>query len=235
MEIRQHKKTALLLGASGLVGRQCLQQLLGHRAYHKVHSIGRRLLEVEHPKLEQHVVDFAQLSGYSHLFRGNDLFSCLGTTMAKAGSKEAFYKVDFTYAYESARLAAENKVGQLLLVSSVGADVDYPFYYSQVKGQLEEAVKKLPFWATHIFQPSVLLGARRETRMGEWLAGTLFQGIDRLTGGQLLGKYRPVEDSKVAAAMILAAQQLREGVHFYTSDQIHELAERDAVFPVKKD
>ncbi|MCB0546034.1 MAG: NAD(P)H-binding protein [Phaeodactylibacter sp.] len=227
MEISQHHKTALLFGASGLVGNQCLHQLLEHPAYHKVISFGRRKLDVEHPQLEQHVIDFSRLEEYAPLLKGHDLYSCLGTTMARAGSREAFFKVDYTYAFESARLAAANGVNQLLLVSAVGADPDALFFYSRVKGELESAVKKLPFWAIHLFQPSVLLGDRRESRLAEQLGGRLALGLDRLTGGELLGKYRPVEAAQVARAMIHVAQRLEGGLFVYPSDEILALAGQD--------
>ncbi|MCB0595845.1 MAG: oxidoreductase [Lewinellaceae bacterium] len=227
MEITQHHKTALLFGASGLVGGQCLHQLLEHPAYRKVISFGRRKLEVEHPQLEQHVIDFDRLEEYAGLLKGHDLYSCLGTTMAKAGSRKAFFRVDFTYAFESARLAASQGARQLLLVSSVGASPEALFFYPRVKGELEAAVKKLPFWAVHIFQPSFLVGSREESRLGEQLAGRLSLGLDRLTGGALLGKYRPVEAAQVARAMIHAAQRLEGGTHVYPSGQIHELAGED--------
>ncbi|MCB9291814.1 MAG: oxidoreductase [Lewinellaceae bacterium] len=224
MEISQHHKTALLFGATGLVGSQCLRQLLEHPAYRQVVTFGRRPLDVEHPRLKHHTIDFGRLDDYAGLLRGHDLYSCLGTTMARAGSREAFYRVDYTYAYEPARLAAANGVNQLLLVSSVGADPESLFFYSRVKGELEAAVKELPFWAVHIFQPSFLVGDRSETRLGEQLAGRLTLGLDRLTGGALLGKFRPVEAEQVARAMIHAAQMLEKGVHVYPSGQIHELA-----------
>ncbi len=225
MEITHHKKTALLFGATGLVGSHCLAQLLEHPAYHKVITFTRKPLEAEHPRLEQHVIDFKRLEEYADLIRGNDLFSCLGTTMAKAGSKQAFYEVDYTYAQVSARIACENGVGQLLLVSSVGADRNALFFYSRVKGALEDAVKQLPFWAVHIFQPSILLGQRGEMRPAEQLAAGLSSRLDRLTGGALFGKYRPVEGEMVARAMLAAAQQLKPGLSVYSSDEIHRVAE----------
>ena len=227
MEISQHHKTALIFCASGLVGGECLRQLLEHPAYRKVISFGRRRLEVEHSRLEQHIIDFSRLEEYAGLLKGHDLYSCLGTTMARAGSRKAFFRVDFTYAYDSARLAVENGVRQLLLVSSVGANPDSLFFYTRLKGELEAAVKKLPFWAVHIFQPSLLIGDRRESRLGEQLAGRLSLGLDRLTGGELLGKYRPVEAGQVARAMIHAAQRLEGGAHVYPSHHIHELAAAD--------
>jgi len=224
MEIVKDQKTALLLGASGLVGGYCLRLLLEHGAYEKVVVFTRRILALTHPKLEQHVVDFDLPQTFSHLLKGDDLYCCLGTTMAKAGSKEAFFKVDYTYGYEIARTAVENGVNQFLLVSSVGASAKSIFYYSRVKGELEDAVKALPFWAVHIFQPSVLLGERNENRWGEQWAAKIGRRIDALTGG-LLSKYRPVEAEVVAAAMVSVAQQFQPGVHVYPSHYLQKLSQ----------
>jgi uncharacterized protein YbjT (DUF2867 family) len=224
MEITKDNKTALVFGATGLVGNHLISFLLLHPAYSKVVAFLRKPLEYEHPKLVQHVINFDKPDSFHHLVKGDDLFCCLGTTMAKAGSKEAFYKVDFTYPYQAAVIAAKNKVHQLLLVSSVGASSDSVFYYSQVKGELEDAVQKLNFWSTHIFRPSVLLGTRNENRFGEELAGKLGKIIDRFTGG-LLSKYRPIEADVVAKSMVSAAQGLKPGVHIYPSHWLQALAE----------
>lgn len=219
------RKTALILGATGLVGGQLLLQLLEHPAYGKVKVFTRRPLDIQHERLETHIVDFENLEAYAHLFKGEDLYLSLGTTIKQAGSQEAFYKVDYTYNFEVARMARENGVAQLLLVSSVGADADSLFFYTRVKGELENALKTLGFWAFHIFRPSVLLGDRPNSRPAEALAGRLMLGFDRLTLGGLLKGYRPVEAETVAAAMIRAAQKLDPGTHLYPSHHIHQLAE----------
>ncbi|MEN0005494.1 MAG: NAD(P)H-binding protein [Bacteroidota bacterium] len=224
MEIIKGKKTAIYFGATGLVGKHCVRFLLQHQAYEQVVVFSRRALSFEHPQLTTHLIDFDHLAEFADHIRGNDVYISLGTTRAKAGSKEGFYKVDFTYTFEAAKLACLNDVSQLMLVSSVGADVDSIFYYSQVKGELEAAIKKLPFWAIHIFQPSVLLGERPENRWGERIAGVLGKGIDQLTGG-LLTKYKPVEAEVVAKAMISAAQRLEKGIHVYPSDYLQRLAD----------
>lgn len=199
--------------------------LLHHPAYQKVVAFSRKPLKMQHPKLVQHLIDFDRPEDYRHLVKGDDLFLCLGTTMAKAGSKEAFYKVDFTYAEQAAKMAADNGVHQLLLVSSVGASSESLFFYSKVKGQLEEAVQQLKFWGIHIFRPSVLLGERNENRFGEEIAGKIAKVIDRLTGG-LLTKYRPIEADVVAKAMVGAAQGLTPGVQFYPSHWLQALAQK---------
>lgn len=224
LEITKGKKTAILLGATGLVGTYCLDHLLAHPNYHRVVVLTRRSVDREHERLEEHLINFDELPAYRSLFKGQDLFLCLGTTMRKAGSRKAFFQVDYTYPYQAARMAADNGVNQMLLVSSVGADRESVFFYSKVKGLLEGAVKEMPFWAIHIFQPSVLLGERNENRWGEQLAGQLGKGIDYLTGG-ILTKYRPIEAEVVAKAMVNAAQRLEAGIHTYPSHYLQQVAE----------
>lgn len=224
MEIIKDDKTALVFGASGLIGNHLVKLLLEHEAYAKVKVFVRQEMKIKHPKLEQHVIDFEDLLGYGDLILGDDMFCALGTTRAKAGSKEAFFKVDFTYVYEAARMGMEKGVNQFLLVSSAGADTEAFFYYSQVKGEIENAIKKLNFWGIHIFQPSLLLGERNENRWGENIAKKMGNFFDRFTGN-LLTKYRPIEAEIVAQAMVSAAQRLDAGVHTHQSEHLQALAE----------
>ncbi|HVF87991.1 MAG TPA: hypothetical protein VM866_10390, partial [Pyrinomonadaceae bacterium] len=163
-------RSALLVGATGLVGGHCLNLLLEDAAYQKVVVLGRRMLPVGHRKLEQHIIDFDQLTDYARLIYGQDVFCCLGTTIKKAGSQEAFRRVDFTYPHEVARVAAGNGAEQMLLVSALGADARSRVFYNRVKGETEEAVSKLPFGGVQIFRPSLLLGERQEVRRGEQIA-----------------------------------------------------------------
>lgn len=228
MEVQLVKddKTALVFGATGLIGGYCLNFLLASPAYKKVRVFVRKELDFENEKLEQHKIDFDKLEDYKDIIKGDDLFCCLGTTMRKAGSKEAFRKVDYDYGFQIAKIAEEQGVNQFLLVSSVGADPDSIFFYSQVKGELEDALKKMDFWSTHIFQPSVLLGKRNENRWGEQLAGRLAKGFDFLTGG-LLTKYSPVEAEVVAKAMVIAAQGFDSGLQIYPSHILQKLAKNE--------
>lgn len=229
MEITKDDKTALVFGATGLVGGHLVNFLLLHPVYEKVVVFVRRPMDVEHAKLVQHVIDFDRPESYRELVKGDDIFCCLGTTMAKAGSKAAFFKVDYTYAWQAAKMASENQVNQLLVVSSVGANANSLFYYSKVKGQLEDALQRLPFWSTHIFRPSLLLGERNENRWGEQVAGRIGKVLDRFTGG-LLTKYRPIEADVVAKAMVSAAQGMKPGIHYYPSHWLQALSsEIDAV------
>ncbi|MFT5168150.1 MAG: hypothetical protein ACI8P3_003389 [Saprospiraceae bacterium] len=223
IQITKNHKTAILFGASGLVGRHCLDFLLASSTYDKVLVFVRRKLKIEHDKLVQQVIDFDKLETYENLIAGDDLFCCLGTTMKKAGSKEAFKRVDYTYTHQIAEIGAKNKVNQFLLVSSVGADKDSLFFYNQVKGELEAEVKLMPYWAVYIFQPSLLLGDRNENRWGESIAQRIGGLLDKVTGG-LLQKYQPVEADVVAKAMVSAAQQVEKGVHVYPSHVLQKLS-----------
>lgn len=212
-----------MIGVTGLVGRNCLPLLVTHRAYHEIVLFTDRPLDLDHPKIKECVVDFDQLEKHAQLFHGNDFYCCLGSTPAKATDREAFHRIDYEQAFAAARIAAANEVNQIMLLSAVGANPEANLYFSRVKGELEEAVKALSFWATHIFQPSLLLKERNDNRWGEKWANKLGKVIDSATGG-LLTKYKPVEAEIVAKAMINAAQQLRAGTHVYPSHFLQELA-----------
>lgn len=215
-------RKALLLGASGLVGGHCLDLLLQDDVYDAVTILIRKQLPQSHPKLTQHPVNFDQLRDDTDFFQVDDVFCCLGTTIKKAGSQEAFRKVDFTYAYDAAQLAANNSATHFLLVSSLGADANSSVFYSRIKGELEKAVSALPFPAVSIFQPSLLLGERSEFRFGERLAEPVLKVLSFLLIGPLR-KYRPIEARTVAAAMIKIAKSQTQGLKIYESDQIQEL------------
>ena len=212
-------KTALIAGASGLIGAQLLPLLLASDRYTKVIAVGRRPLPQVHPKLEQRVLDFDQLEDHAMRLIADDVYCCLGTTMRRAGSKQAFYQVDYLYVVTLAALTARNFAAQLLLVSAMGADPDSRFYYNRVKGEMEEAVKQTLFRAIHIFRPSLLLGEREEKRVGERLGAVLLRVLHPVLVGPLR-KYRAVSAATVAHAMLHAAQDDSGGIRVHLSDEI---------------
>ena len=220
--INKGNKTALLFGASGLVGGFCLHLLLESPVYDKVICFGRKELPIQHEKLVQHIINFDELFAHEELIKGDDLFYCIGTTIKKAGSKTAFRKIDLEYPLEIAVAASLNDVGQLILVSSVGAEASSLILYNHIKGELEKRIKQLKFWSIHIMQPSILLGERKESRPLERIGMIVGQGLDKVIGN-FLGKYKPVNAEDVAKAMIAAAQNLKEGIHIYPSDSIVQL------------
>ena len=210
------KKTALLAGATGLVGSALLPLLLASERYAKVIVVGRRAVAVQHPKLMQVVTDLGQLEAERLRLIADDVYCCLGTTMRQAGSKEAFFEVDFLYVVKLAAITAANFAAQFLVVSALGADPESRFYYNQVKGEMETTVRQTPFRAIHIFRPSLLLGVRAAPRLGERIGGWLLAAVRPLLRGRWQ-KYRPIAAPTVAQAMLRAAEDDGGGV------RVHEL------------
>ena len=211
------QKTALLAGATGLIGSQLLPLLLASERYDKVIVVGRKSVPTIHPKLVQVITELDKLEDARLKLIADDVYCCLGTTMAQAGSQAAFFKVDFSYVVQLAALAAGNFAAQFLVVSSMGADAESRVYYSRVKGEMEAAVRQAPFRAVHIFRPSLLLGERAAPRLGERLGAVVLGALRPLLRGPLR-KYRPVAGAAVAAAMLRAAREDGSGV------QVHEAA-----------
>jgi uncharacterized protein YbjT (DUF2867 family) len=207
-------KIALLLGASGLVGSHLLQQLLDSPHYAEVVALVRRPLEIQHPKLRQEVIDFDHPDPLKII--GGDLFCALGTTLKKAGSKEAQFKIDCTYPTEIGRIARENDVQQFLLVSSLGSDAQSSNFYLNTKGALEANLAALNFHCFVSARPSFLLGERTEFRLGEKIGIVLAKFFAPL----IPKKYRGIPAEKVARALIALANQNLGGVHFVESDKL---------------
>lgn len=218
-------KSALIAGATGLTGSELVKVLLKDPAYDKVKVLTRRPLDMDHPKLEQIKADFFRLDQYAEHFKVNDVFCCLGTTIKKAGSQKAFRRVDYDYPVKIAQLAKAAGAKKFLVISAMGADVRSNVFYSRVKGQMEEALKKIEFPALHIFRPSLLLGKRDEFRLGEKAASLLAPVFSPILRGGM-EKYKPIEADQVAMAMCAAAQSDSEGVLVYSSDKITKLAEK---------
>ncbi|MBI1966851.1 MAG: NAD(P)H-binding protein [Gemmatimonadetes bacterium] len=216
-------RSALLAGATGLVGGHVLKLLLADHDYSQVTVLTRRTLPLGAPKLVQQVADFDRLAELAPFPQADDVFCCLGTTIRRAGSQDAFYKVDFTYVHDLARLAAARGAKQLLLVSSLGANPRSRVFYNRVKGKVEDAVRALPLHGIHLFRPSLLLGARAEFRLGERIATVASRAVSWAFVGPL-ANYRPIAAEVVARAMVRVAKEGREGATVYESQVIQRLA-----------
>lgn len=215
------KRTALLAGASGLVGGHCLQQLLADDRYERVIVLVRRQMSASafHPKLVQRVINFDLIPRLPDFPAADDVFCSLGTTINKARTREEFYKVDFTYVHELAKRAAERGAKQFLLVSSLGASARSRVFYSRVKGELEQALRSLSFQGLQVFRPALLVGERTEERFGERMGTILFRALSPVMLGRLR-RYRPIPAQTVARAMIRIAHQELHGVNVFESDRI---------------
>ncbi len=213
-------KTAIVIGATGLVGSHVLKQLLEDVRYKTVKVFHRRSTGVEHSKLEEHIVDFDNIEEWKHRLTGDELYSALGTTIKQAGGQERQYTIDFTYQYETAKAAAENGVTKFSLVSSAGANAESRAFYTRLKGELDEAVKDLPFEVITILRPSFLDGDRTENRPGEAVGIFMAKIFTKIPG---LKKYRPIFAGKVAEGMINSLHKCPKGYHIFELDEIFYL------------
>jgi len=216
------KKSALVLGATGLIGKELVKVLDESDQYENIKCLARRPIELESKICEEHIVDFNELHKYHELFKVSDVFCCLGTTIKKAKTKEAFRKVDYEYPEEAAKLAKENGAEKFLIVSSMGADPKSLFFYSRVKGDVEEALISLNLPSLHIFRPSLLLGERSEFRLGEKIAEKASGVMNKLMVGPLR-PYRGIQARKVAAAMAFVAQSNKKGNNIYLSHEMDSM------------
>ena len=218
------KKKAIVVGATGLIGGFCVQELLINSRYAQVLVLTRKPLRIKHPKLKHLVVDFDHLERVAPQLKANDIFCCLGTTRKKAATPEAYRKIEFEYAFKIARMTLKNKAEKFLIVSSVGADANSRYFYLQLKGEIEEVVSALPFKAVHLFRPSFIMGEndRRERRPSEAVLEGILKPLSFLFIGPLR-KYRPIAGKTIARAMVKAANSNLQGVHIWESNLIEDL------------
>lgn len=219
-------KTALIIGATGLTGQQCLNELLASKAYSKVIALVRKPLAMQNPKLEVQEVDFDKLDNYKAVIKADDIYCAMGTTIGKAGSQQAFKKVDYDYPLQIAEIALWNGAKKFILVSSLGADANSSVFYSRTKGELEEALKKMNYTALLIFRPSILLGDRTEKRVGEQIGRFVAEKFSFLFAGPLQ-KYKGTPVSLLAKQMVKAANtDSYNGVVVIENDAIFEMAKK---------
>ena len=190
---------ALILGATGSTGQVLLDLILKDSSYDKVSIFVRRKTLIEHEKLITHEIDFTRLKDYKRLIYGDILFCAFGTTLKDAGSKNQQYLVDFTYQYEFAKMASDNGINYLSLVSSAGANERSFFFYPKIKGELEQTVKKLRFKKIQIFQPPILIRQPELIRDGEKNAIKVFSLLNKIG---LLKSQKPLSVSFLAKKMI---------------------------------
>lgn len=209
---------ALIAGASGLVGSNLLELLLQDSRFGKIVAVGRRRLNISSPKLEELILDWNSDSAFE-LPPADVAFCCLGTTIKKAGSQDAFRKVDHDYVIRFARSSFRSGVKHFLVVSAIGSSERSKIFYSRVKGEMEQDLKKIGFETLHIFQPSLLLGERQEKRFGESLAIRLFPFYQPLLVGPLR-KQMPIEARVVAKSMLEKSLSNAKGTIIVTNHEM---------------
>lgn len=207
-------RTALIAGATGLVGDALLRQLAARRDYEKIKVLGRTPPRHESGSIQFLSSDFNNLDALAPELAVDEVFCCLGTTIKKSGSEAAFERVDYHMVVDLARAAGKAGAKKFLVVSAVGATEKSPAFYPRVKARMEQAVSEAGFEVVHIVRPSLLLGERRESRPAE----RLFQWLSPLYSPFLSGplkRYRPIPASVVAASLIALANRKDTGVHIH--------------------
>lgn len=209
-------QTAVVIGATGLIGGFVAEQLLQDSHFSIVRLLVRKPISLQHPKLQVCITDFNNLADFAtQMGKGDTIFCCVGTTQQKVkGDSAAYRKVDVDIPLNAASIGVAAGFTKFMLVSSVGASTGSGNFYLQLKGEVEEKLQAFAFSVIGIFQPSMLLGPRKESRKGEAIGKLLAKIISPLLLGSL-GKYKPIEAKQVAKAMVHAAVTAAPGIRFY--------------------
>lgn len=218
-------RIALVAGASGLVGREILKALLADASVTAVHSLGRRTLQLSHPKLTQHQVDFAALAAspsalLTALGDIDEAYIALGTTIKVAGSQEAFRAVDFDAVVAVAQAARAAGATQLGVVTAMGADTKSSIFYNRVKGETEAVLGTIGFSTLVIARPSFLAGDREA--LGQPLRGgeKLALNVSKWLAPLIPANYRSIDVRKVAAGLLAGVREARPGVRVIESGEL---------------
>lgn len=219
----EKKYTALVLGASGLVGLHTVQKLLDCAHYDVVYAVSRNGIVLVHPKLHQVLADYQSIDNQIDKLKVDHLFSALGSTKRKTPNLADYYQVDHHYPLKVVRILKERGCTQVCLVSALGADPGANNFYMRLKGEVERDLIQEGVLGTHILRPSLIRGDRKEVRIGEGLAAGLFTVLDPLLLGKCR-KYRSIQAERIASAMVNIAPLGWEGVYVYTTDLIEQFA-----------
>jgi uncharacterized protein YbjT (DUF2867 family) len=216
-------KSALVLGASGLVGHDLTKILIDSSEYNEITLLLRKKLDIDNKKIHQEIVDFDNLDKYHSLFNVDSVFCCLGTTIKIAKTKENFMKVDLEYPVAGAQITKQEGKGRFFVISAMGADEKSKIFYNSVKGILERKLKELNLNSLHIFRPSILMGDRKEFRLGESITLALCKALPFVFIGALK-KYKPTKITDLALAMYKASLSDNKGTCVHEPEEIYKLA-----------
>ena len=219
------KKSAIILGATGLTGGLLLNELLEDHRYDTVKIFSRSPSNINHPKLTEFLGDLLALSNFKSDFTADEVYCCIGTTKSKTPDKEKYRSIDYGIPVAAAHLCKENNIPAFLVISALGADAKSAIFYNKLKGQMEEAVLEQGITHTYILQPSIIGGQRDERRLGEWIAQKVFSVFNMLLLGPMK-KYRSIQASTIAKAMIWLANN-KYSTSRIMSDEIENIAHYD--------
>jgi len=194
-------KTAIILGATGLTGGILLRGLIKNVDYDKVKLFSRSTVGLDHPKIEEYLINLFELTNYSAEFTGDVVFCCIGTTKAKTSDTNTYKKIDYGIPVAAAQLAKENQIKTFIVISAMGANPNSGVFYNRVKGEMEAEILKQEMPRTYILQPSLIGGKRVEKRFGEQLA----KGFMSVFGFLIPKRYKMIEPEDIATAMQLLA------------------------------
>ena len=209
-------RTAIVAGATGLIGRELVQKLIASDEYRVIYLISRRESGLRHPKIKEVLTGFDLISPLNIAETIDDAFCTLGTTMKQAGSREQFKKVDYQYVLAFADFTKRLGVSKFLVISSMGADPKSGVFYNMVKGMTEEALKEMGFKNLVILRPSMLLGKRSESRFSEKIFGFIMKALNFL----ISDNYKAIPGEKVAAFMVKMARTSIDSVSIIKSGEI---------------
>ncbi len=209
----------MVIGATGATGKELVKVLLQDNFYSEVVLFVRKSTGISHAKLVEIMTDFGQLENIADTIEGDVLFSCLGTTLKAAGSKEKQFHVDYEIPLKFAEIAKKNGVARVVLLSAYGASVRSMVFYSKVKGQLEEAMKTLAFEQLVIFRPGLLL-RKNSDRLGERISAGVLHFLNSIG---LLKKFKPLPTDILARKMAKATRFFSQGIHFIERNKIFDL------------
>tara|TARA_R110002096_G_scaffold328196_1_gene522239 strand:- start:637 stop:1287 length:651 start_codon:yes stop_codon:yes gene_type:complete len=215
------KKTAIILGATGLTGSILLEKLLDDNRYKTIKLFSRKEIDGLPSKVKQFVGDILELEKFKKDFIANEVFCCIGTTAKKTPDKILYKKIDFGIPVTAAKLSKANGIPTFLVVSALGANATSSIFYNKTKGKMEQAVLLEKIEKTHILQPSIIGGKRQEKRIGEKIGLVVFKLLQPLFLGKLK-KYRITEAEDIAQTMIVLANSTATKT-ILTSDQITKI------------
>ncbi len=216
-------KAAIILGATGLTGGMLLQQLLEDDRYEKIKLFSRNSVEINNPKIEEHLIDLFKLEEHKDKFTGDEVFCCVGTTKKKTPDHNTYTKIDRGIPVTAARLCKANSIDTFLVVSALGANPKSRVFYNRIKGKMEKEVLEQEIKNTYILQPSLITGERKESRSFEKVGKVMLNFINPFFLGTLR-KYKSISAESIARAMVAIANKPELDVERIPSDEIKNIA-----------